>query len=119
LEEWWPRIEALIASADSVVFILSPDSVLSEVTRKELAFAGSLSKRVAPVMCRQVSDEAVPQALAKLNFVFFDNPAQSSADRLFVVEAEEALEDASANRRESYVLREHTRPHRCELRLAV
>jgi len=83
-EEWWPRIEALIASADTVVFALSPDSVVSDVTRKELAFAGSLNKRVAPVMCRRVKDEAVPEALAKLNFVFFDDAAQfeASADRL-------------------------------------
>ncbi len=30
-EEWWKRIEALIARADTVVFVLSPDAVASEV----------------------------------------------------------------------------------------
>src|ERR1700756_863022 len=47
-EEWWQRIEALIGSADTVVFVLSPDSVASEVSRKEVAFAASLNKRFAP-----------------------------------------------------------------------
>jgi hypothetical protein len=33
-EEWWKRIEALIVRADTVVFVLSPDSVASEVALK-------------------------------------------------------------------------------------
>ena len=83
-EEWWARIEALIARADTVVFILSPDSVSSEVALKEVSFAASLNKRFAPIVCRRVDDARVPAALAKLNFVFFDNEAQfeASADRL-------------------------------------
>jgi hypothetical protein len=28
-EEWWKRIEALIARADTVVFVLRPDAVIS------------------------------------------------------------------------------------------
>src|SRR5215470_16075411 len=75
-EEWWQRIEALIGSADTVVFVLSPDSVVSEVARKEVAFAASLNKRFAPIVCRRVVDAAVPPELAKLNFVFFDEAAQ-------------------------------------------
>src|SRR5690349_12157648 len=72
-EEWWQRIEALIGSADTVVFVLSPDSVASDVARKEVAFAASLNKRFAPIVCRPVDDAAVPGELARLNFVFFDN----------------------------------------------
>src|SRR5262245_8400084 len=53
-EEWWQRIEALIGSADTVVFVLSPDSVASEVARKEVAFAATLNKRFAPIVCRRV-----------------------------------------------------------------
>jgi TIR domain len=30
-EDWWKRIEALIAGADTVIFVLSPDAVASEV----------------------------------------------------------------------------------------
>jgi tetratricopeptide (TPR) repeat protein len=83
-EEWWQRIEALIGNADTVVFVLSPDSVASDVARKEVAFAASLNKRFAPIVCRAVDDQAVPEALAKLNFIFFGDEArfEASADRL-------------------------------------
>ncbi len=83
-EEWWQRIEVLIARADTVVFVLSPDSVASEVARQEVAFAASLNKRFAPVVLRPRDNKAVPEALAKLNFVFFDDDArfERSADRL-------------------------------------
>src|ERR1700732_810662 len=83
-EEWWTRIETLIARADTIVFVLSPDSVASEVALKEVAFAASLNKRFAPIVCRRVDDKAVPEALAKLNFVFFDQEEwfEQRADKL-------------------------------------
>src|SRR6478736_2878987 len=72
-EEWWKRIEELITRADTVVFVLSPDSVASNVAQREVSFAASLNKRFAPVVCHQVDDKSVPDALAKLNFIFLDN----------------------------------------------
>jgi TIR domain-containing protein len=83
-EEWWKRIETLITQADTVVFVLSPDSVTSEVALKEVSFAASLNKRFAPIVCRRVGDRAVPEVLAKLNYIFFDDEArlEESADRL-------------------------------------
>src|SRR5262245_65789984 len=44
-EQWWQRIETLIGGADTVVFVLSPDSVASEVARKAVACAASFPKR--------------------------------------------------------------------------
>src|SRR5581483_5001967 len=38
LEDWWKRIEGLIAQADTVVFILSPDAVASDVCQSEVRF---------------------------------------------------------------------------------
>jgi formylglycine-generating enzyme required for sulfatase activity len=83
-EDWWKRIEALLGSADTVVFVLSPDAVKSPVALKEVAHAASLNKRFAPIVCRRVEDGAVPEALARLNFIFFDDPVrfEASADRL-------------------------------------
>jgi formylglycine-generating enzyme required for sulfatase activity len=83
-EDWWTRIEALIARADTVVFVLSPDAVASQVALKEVAHAASLNKRFAPIVCRQVDDSAVPKPLRRLNFIFFDDPARfdASADAL-------------------------------------
>jgi tetratricopeptide (TPR) repeat protein len=83
-EDWWQRIQALIGHADTVVFVLSPDAVASEVALKEVACAASLNKRFAPIVCRRVADDAVPKPLRDLNFIFFNEPAQFdvSADRL-------------------------------------
>src|SRR5271168_5089631 len=71
-EDWWKRIEALIARADTVVFVLSPDAVASEVAQKEVAHAASLNKRFAP---RRADDSAIPEPLRRLNFIFFDDAA--------------------------------------------
>jgi WD40 repeat protein len=83
-EDWWKRIQALIGGADTVVFVLSPDAVKSDVALKEVAHAALLNKRFAPIVCRRVDDAVVPDALRRLNFIFFDDPEQfeASADRL-------------------------------------
>ena len=46
--------------------------------------AASLNKRFAPIVCRRVEDTAIPEALRRLNFVFFDDQAklEASAERL-------------------------------------
>ena len=74
LEDWWKRIEALIVEADAIVFVLSPDAVASNVCQAEVRFAASLNKRLAPIVYRRVEDKAVPAELARLNFIFFDEP---------------------------------------------
>ncbi len=83
-EDWWKRIEALIGRADTVVFVLSPDAVASDVALKEVAHAASLNKRFAPIVCRRVENGVVPEALRRLNFIFFDDPHRfdASADQL-------------------------------------
>src|SRR2546430_15813950 len=70
-EDWWKRIEDLIARADTVVFVLSPDAVASEVALKELAYATSLNKRFAPIVCRRANSAAGAQATRRLHFLFF------------------------------------------------
>ena len=71
--------------ADTVVFVLSPDAVRpGTVALKEVAFAASLNKRFAPIVFCPVEDKSVPEELAKLNFIFFDDATQfeQSADKL-------------------------------------
>ena len=83
-EDWWKRIEALISRADTVVFVLSPDAVASEVALKEVAHAAALNKRFAPIVCRRVDIDAVPEPLRRLNFITFDdaNPFEAAVDQL-------------------------------------
>jgi hypothetical protein len=83
-EDWWKRLQALIVRADTVVFVISPDAVASDVALKEVAHAAALNKRFAPIVYRRVDDGATPEALRRLNFIFFDDPAcfETSADQL-------------------------------------
>lgn len=73
-EDWWQRIQALISRADTIVFVLSPDAVNSDVALKEVAHAEALNKRFAPIVYRRVEDTTVPGPLRRLNFIFFDDP---------------------------------------------
>src|ERR1700743_839812 len=73
-EKWWRRIEGLITECDTVLFVLSPNSVSSPVCADEVAFAASLNKRFAPVVCEPVNVELVSKALSELNFITFDHP---------------------------------------------
>ncbi|MGA9323707.1 MAG: toll/interleukin-1 receptor domain-containing protein, partial [Xanthobacteraceae bacterium] len=74
-EDWWGRIQSLIVGADTIIFVLSPASVASDVCAKEVAFAASLNKRFAPIVIARVEERLIPTALARLNFIFFDDDA--------------------------------------------
>ena len=83
-EDWWARLRNLIGQADTIIFVLSPDAVASEVCANEVEHAASLNKRFAPIVYRRVPDSSVPETLRRLNFVFFDDDSRfdASADRL-------------------------------------
>jgi hypothetical protein len=84
LEEWWKRIETLITQSDTIVFVVSPDSLASTYAQKEISLATSLNKRFAPIVYRRVDGQPVPEALAKINYIFFDDEAkfEASTNRL-------------------------------------
>jgi hypothetical protein len=71
-EEWRRRLVALIAQADTVVFILSRHSVASPTCRWEVEQAQALSKRIIPVQAEPLADLEPPAPLAALNYVRFD-----------------------------------------------
>jgi hypothetical protein len=45
-EDWWKRIQALIVQADTIIFVLSPESISSDICRQEVAFAASFEEAV-------------------------------------------------------------------------
>jgi WD40 repeat protein len=70
-EEFMKAIYGAIEGADTFIFVLSPDSIASEVCRKEIEHALAHNKRMVPIVARDVDAAAVPEALAKLNWIFF------------------------------------------------
>ena len=82
-EDWWKRIEALIGRADTVVFVLSPDAVESDVASRKSRTRRRLTSASRP-SCAGRGRCAVPDALRRLNFIFFDHDAgfETNVDRL-------------------------------------
>ena len=73
-EEWWARIQQLIAEADTIIFVLSPDSAISPTCQNEVDFAEGLKKRLIPIVVRDLAGEPAPAALARLNWSFSRRP---------------------------------------------
>lgn len=68
-EDFMQAICDAIDQAHAFVFVLSPDSVSSRVCARELAHAAKGNKRLVPVLCREVEDALVPEALRGLNWI--------------------------------------------------
>jgi hypothetical protein len=63
-EDWEARLGALIQSADTVVFILSPAAVRSERCTWEVERAAGLGKRLIPVQGKPVPEAGCARAAA-------------------------------------------------------
>lgn len=70
-EPWEERLGRLIGTADTVVFVISPDSVVSDRCAWEVAETERLGKRLLPVVWRVVPEADVPDRLKRLNYIFF------------------------------------------------
>ena len=86
-EEFLQAIFPAIEGTDTFVFVLSPDSVTSEICGKELAHAVSHNKRMIPIIAREVDAKAVPEPLAKLNWVFARDADSFEAATDFLISA--------------------------------
>ncbi|MGB7338309.1 MAG: TIR domain-containing protein [Phototrophicaceae bacterium] len=73
--DWWREIQAGIDAADAFVFIISPDSVNSDICRQEIDHALASNKRLLPVLYREVIAEEdkpkVHSAISSHNWIFF------------------------------------------------
>jgi hypothetical protein len=72
--EWLAEIERAIEAADTVVFVLSPDSLGSKTCRHECEHAARMGKKLIPVVTRDVDATAVPESLGRLNWLSFTAP---------------------------------------------
>src|SRR3954447_21433528 len=78
--EWWAEIERGIASSAAFLYLLSPDSVASEVCGRELAAAEAHATRIVPVVRRDVDGLLVAEGVAERQWLFFrdsDDPREA------------------------------------------
>lgn len=101
--DWWNEIQEGIDGSDTFLFIISPDSVASQVCRKEIEHAVASHKRLIPILYRDI--ERAQQAdlhpsISSHNWIFFRE--QDNFD--------EAIEKLTvALNTDLEYLREHTR----------
>ena len=70
--EWLDRILHGIESADSFIFVISPDSVASEVcVAVELAHAVTCGKRIVPIRARETPRDAIPPPVSARQWIDF------------------------------------------------
>jgi hypothetical protein len=99
-EDWEARLGGLIQSADTVVFVISPEAVKSKRCAWEIDKTLSLSKRLLPVIHKPVVDADIPEQLRRRHFVDFSKgPSVTRPLR----------ELADALHRDLMWIREHTR----------
>lgn len=75
--DWRNEINSGIDNADDFVFVISPDSVESEVCGEELSRAMQLNKRLVPLLYREVTNyKAIHDSLSSHNWIYFTDEMQ-------------------------------------------
>ncbi len=73
--DWWAEVQAGIEGANTFVFVISPDSVMSDVCRREIDHAMKSNKRFVPVLYREIVEpahkERVHGAISSHNWIYF------------------------------------------------
>src|SRR5215510_7173117 len=68
--DWLEQIFRGIESVDAFIFMVSPDSIKSEVCTQELRHAAKNNKRIIPVVLRQADPQDTNEIIRKLNWIF-------------------------------------------------
>src|SRR5256885_4654614 len=70
-DTWEKTIYGAIEATHTFIFVLTPDSIASELCGKEIAHAAANNKRLVPIVHRDVAADRVPKSLGELNWIFF------------------------------------------------
>ncbi len=86
--DWWREIEDAIEGADGFVFVISPDSLASEVCGRELQAAIQRQKRLIPVLHVDPGKGAeIPDQISSHNWVFMQDESQLKENLKSLVES--------------------------------
>lgn len=80
--DWWDEIKTAIEAADAFAFIISPNSVRSEICHDEIQHAIDNNKRFIPLLYREISDLDAPyvhSAIRSHNWIPFSDESQYEA----------------------------------------
>lgn len=73
--DWMQEIEGGIESANNFIFVISPDSVASEVCQREIEYAVQVNKRLVPILHRELGRPedriSLHPSISSHNWLFF------------------------------------------------
>lgn len=69
-EDWEQEIYHGIEGADVFLFLISPDSVTSQMCKKEIAYAVKNGKRILPIVIRDTELKDIHTEISKRNWIF-------------------------------------------------
>ncbi|MBT21430.1 hypothetical protein CMK17_15965 [Candidatus Poribacteria bacterium] len=85
--EWLDEVYAGIQEADTFLFIISPDSVVSEICTLEIEHAVQHNKRLVPVVLHDVDDDQVHSTMSAHNWVFLREEDNFEANFELLIDA--------------------------------
>jgi WD40 repeat protein len=98
--EWLEEVFEGVEASDNFLFVITPDSLTSDVCAQELGHALEQRKRLVPVLHRDADRQPVPEALAARNWTFFREEDDYAASfETLVVALDTDLEWVSAHTR--------------------
>jgi hypothetical protein len=77
--DWRTTIERGIEESDAFAFVITPDSLASEVCRYEFDHALAHGKRIVPLLHRDVQSGGIPAALASRNWILLRSAEELDA----------------------------------------
>ena len=80
--DWMEKILRGIEDVDAFLFMVSPDSTISEVCKVEINHAAKNNKRIIPVVLRQVPPAETIEPIRKVNWIFLRNTEDDFAGGL-------------------------------------
>ncbi len=70
-EDWKGRLTSLILKSDTIVFVMSPEAVKSDMCQWEVEQAQGFSKRILPVIAMPLGNSRAPESLARMHYIYF------------------------------------------------
>ncbi len=73
--DWWKEIEAGIDAAETFIFVLTPNSVRSDICLDEIKYAVNANKRIVPILHLDIVEdsdkERLHEQISAHNWIFF------------------------------------------------
>ncbi|MCB0118732.1 MAG: TIR domain-containing protein [Anaerolineales bacterium] len=117
---WMEEVQNAIEECDAYIFIISPNSLKSQVVLQELEMAERLNKRLIPILHQDINFKEIPTSIASTNWLYIRNESEFESSFPQLIEAiqtdfgwikthtrvlQRALEWERHSRDKSYLLR--------------